>query len=166
MRGDYARSIATNVEDPNFINALAYDLWGRRDEGIALLLEIEGRPVPRVYRSYAESIRLILEDRTEDARRLLETMRQTNTVRDPCAIFYVARELARVGANDEAMAMLKRSVEGGFTCFEFMTRDPWLESLRARDEFRALLRTAEARERQARAAFIEAGGERVLNVRG
>jgi len=45
-----------------------------------------------------------------------------------------------------------------------MTRDPWLKPLRGSEEFRSILRRAEQRERQARAAFIEAGGERVLGV--
>jgi TolB-like protein len=166
MRGEYQRSIETNVEDPPFVNSFALDLMGRRDEAIALLLEVEKRPLPRLLRLFAESIRLLFEDRTVEAAGILEEMFRMFTLRDPCAIFYFARELARAGDVSRGLVMLNRSIAGGFSCFDFMTRDPWLESLRGEEEFRSLLRRAEARERQARAAFVEAGGERLLNVRG
>jgi len=166
MRGDYARSIETNLEDPLLVTAIAYDLWGRTEEGVRLLRQAEERPLPRLMRWFVESERLLLEGRTREARAIMEHMERNFTVRDPCATFYFARGLARAGNAPSALAMLRRSVEGGFSCFAFATRDPWLEPLRGGEEFRELLRTMEARERQARAAFIEAGGDRVLALGG
>ena len=166
MRGDYARSIETNLEDPKLVSAIAYDLWGRPEDGVRLMREAEERALPRLMRGFVESTRLLLEGRTREARAIMEHMEKNFTVRDPCATYYFARGLARGGRLPSALAMLRRSVEGGFTCFAFATRDPWLEPLRGGEEFRSLLRTMEARERQARAAFIEAGGDRVLPVGG
>jgi eukaryotic-like serine/threonine-protein kinase len=165
MLGDYERSIAANVEDPPFINALALDLWGRRDEAVALLRRVEELTLPRELRTFVEVTRLVMENRPAEAGPLLRTMMaKGGPPRDPCALYYFARNLARAGDAPNALALLVKMVEGGFSSFEFMTRDPWLESLRHHDEFRAILRRAEARERQARAAFIEAGGDRILGL--
>jgi hypothetical protein len=43
-------------------------------------------------------------------------------------------------------------------------RDPWLDSLRGRAEFLRSLRRAEAGHARAAAAYLEAGGERMLGV--
>jgi len=163
MRGDYARSIETNLEDPRLVDALAYDLWGRTEDGVRLLREAEERALPRLMRGFVESLRLTLEGRTREALAIVGHMEENFTVRDPCATFYFARQLARLGA-PSALVWLRRSVEGGFSCFAFASRDPWFEPLRSGEEFRGLLRAMEARERQARAAFIEAGGDRILAV--
>jgi hypothetical protein len=85
-------------------------------------------------------------------------------MRDPCAKFYFARSLAAAGDVEGGLAMLASSVDGGFSCFDFLARDPWLQGLRGEHEFAAILRRAEARERHARMAYIEAGGDRVLGL--
>jgi serine/threonine protein kinase/cytochrome c-type biogenesis protein CcmH/NrfG len=164
MLGDYERSVQTNLESPPMLNALALDLWGRRSEAIALLLELEQKQMPRMMRGFIESTRLILQERHVEARAMMSTMMQNFTVRDPCATFYFARSLAAAGDDAQALAVLGQSVEGGFSSFEFTTRDPWFAGLRGHEQFRSILRRAEARERQARAAFIEAGGDRILGV--
>jgi eukaryotic-like serine/threonine-protein kinase len=164
MRGDYQRSIETNVEDAKHIDAIAYQLWGRPDEAVALLLEMEKRKLPRFHRTFVESLRLLIQDRTAEAREALDWMSQNFTVRDPCGIFYFARLLARAGESDRAIAMIERSVGGGFTCRQFMMRDPWLESIRSDERFVALVRRAETREQEARAAFVQAGGGMLLHV--
>ena len=164
MRGDYARAIETDIENPPHMTFLAMDLAGRRDEAIALALKTQQQPLPALMRLFVESIRLILEKRTAEASTVFGELVPQFTPRDPCATFHVGRGLAAAGDSERALAMLGKAVDGGFTCFDFMTRDPWLEPLRGREEFRAILRRAEARERQARAAFIAAGGDRVLNL--
>jgi hypothetical protein len=82
-------------------------------------------------------------------------------LRDPCGIYYFARALAAV-QHPEALPMFRRAVEGGFHCSLFYSRDPWLDSLRANPEFRAVIQVAEAGYRDAAAAFAAAGGEQML----
>ena len=72
-----------------------------------------------------------------------------------------ARALAAV-EHPEALPMLRRAIEGGFTCATFFWRDPWLDSLRGNPEFDALIAQAEAGYRDAAAAFVVAGGEQML----
>jgi serine/threonine protein kinase len=165
MRGDYQSSIDTNVEDPPLMSAFAMDLAGRREEAIALMLRTGERPLPRLFKAFVDSVRLVIEGRMPEALTHLVWMYENPTFRDPCALFYFGRLMARAGDSPRALSVLERSVHGGFLCFEFMTRDPWLAPLRAEDSFRQLLRATEVRERAARAAFIEAGGDRILHVR-
>jgi N-methylhydantoinase B/oxoprolinase/acetone carboxylase alpha subunit len=51
---------------------------------------------------------------------------ESDTLRDPCATYYLARALAVLG-HPSAMPMLRRAVEGGFHAFHFFARDPWLD---------------------------------------
>lgn len=164
MRGDYERAIETNVQEAKYIDAIAYDLAGRPEPAIALLLELEKHELPRFYRMFIESMRLLIEGRVAEARGALGWADQSLTVRDPCGIFYVARHLALAGERERALVMLERSLDGGFSCREFMARDPWLESIRTEPRFATLLERAEKREIESRRAFIAAGGGLLLNM--
>ena len=65
-----------------------------------------------------------------------------------------------------ALVCLKRSVSDGFFCFPWLSRDPWIDTVRHRPEFRTLLADAETRHRQAADAFLRAGGDRLLGSVG
>ncbi|TMQ71432.1 MAG: hypothetical protein E6K80_05565 [Candidatus Eisenbacteria bacterium] len=166
MRGDYERAIALDIEDLPHVTVLALDLLGRRDEAAARMREYERRPLPKMMRPFIESLRLIFEGRLDEARGLSQALCNQLPFRDPCALYYFGRQLAATGDEPGGLQLLGRSVDGGFSCFDFMMRDPWLERVRGHETFRALLRRSEARERGARAAFIEADGERVLGLSG
>ena len=63
--------------------------------------------------------------------------------------------------------MLRRAVDGGFFSLWFLTRDPWLDPLRAEPGFDAIVQAATAHHRAARETFVQAEGDRVLGlVRG
>jgi serine/threonine protein kinase len=162
MRGNYEAAIRLNVDDPPMIVVLALDLSGRRAEAIEACARIEEQ-LPGMMRDYMRSLRFVMEERKAEARALIEAMLKAGPARDPCARYYTARAMAGAGV-EGALAMLASSVDGGFSCFDFFARDPWLASLRGQPEFSAILRRSEARERHARAAYIEAGGDRVLGV--
>jgi hypothetical protein len=46
-----------------------------------------------------------------------------------------------------------------------MVRDPWLDPIRTRSEFTALLHQANQLQREASAAFVAAGGDSLLGLR-
>jgi hypothetical protein len=60
--------------------------------------------------------------------------------------------------------MLGRAVDNGFFCYPAMLRDPWLDGLRARAEFMALMRKALHQHQEATAAFIAGGGGSLLGI--
>jgi hypothetical protein len=72
--------------------------------------------------------------------------------------------MAYLGEEEAALEYLGRSISGGFFCFPWFARDPWLDSLRHRPEFRRLLSEAESRHRLAATNFMRAGGDRLLGV--
>jgi len=73
--------------------------------------------------------------------------------------------LAHFGDPGTALALLARAVEEGFFCFSALARDPWLNTLRGDPAFTKILRHAEARHREALAAFLQADGDRLLGLK-
>jgi eukaryotic-like serine/threonine-protein kinase len=161
MAGDYERAIETDQEDPPLMTALALDLLGRRDEGIAHLRQQLTPGMPALLRLYTESILAVLENRRDDAASAATQIMTKWPLRDPCAAYYLARTLAALD-HPSALSMFKRAVEGGFHVHAFFARDPWLDSLRGNAGFSELLRFAEKQYHLASEAFVAAGGERIL----
>jgi hypothetical protein len=115
----------------------------------------------RLFRLFFETTVALLEDRRSDAVGMADEVLTKWRLRDPCGTYYMARTLAAL-EHPGALPMLTRVVEGGFHCYPFFARDPWLDSLRADPDFSAIVRVAEAGYRDAAGAFAAAGGEQIL----
>jgi serine/threonine protein kinase/tetratricopeptide (TPR) repeat protein len=85
-------------------------------------------------------------------------------LRDPEGLYHLATPLAHFGREDRAVEILADAVERGYFPSLTFSRDPWLEQLRRRTDFQEILLKAEQRHQEARAAFIQAGGEAVLGA--
>ncbi len=83
---------------------------------------------------------------------------------DPEARFYLARQAAKFGEIDLANSLLAQSVDIGYFSTVTLQRDPWLAPLRTTTEFTRIFESAEAREKKARTAFLNADGERLLSL--
>ena len=83
---------------------------------------------------------------------------------DPEGVYYMGRAMARVGETETALAALSSAVDRGFFCYPFFVRDAWLDPLRGNARFVDLLRRAESRWREAKRAFDDHPGSRVLTV--
>ena len=84
--------------------------------------------------------------------------------RDPEGLFYLAIKLAHSGDLDRAVEILADVVDRGFYPYETFTRHAWLDPLRGRQDFNAVLEKAGHRHNEARAAFVKAGGETLLGA--
>jgi len=107
---------------------------------------------------------MLLEGDLAAARTTTRSLASQWYFRDPCGRYYLRRLLARVGETGAALDALRATVDGGFVCFSFFTRDPWLDSLRTNPTFRATLSRAEARNPEARALFLRADGDRIVGI--
>ena len=85
-------------------------------------------------------------------------------LRDPEGFFYIGLQLAHFGRGNRAVELLSAAVDGGYFPYDAFNQLTWLEPLRQRDDFLAILRKAKHRHLQARAAFAEAGGAALLGV--
>jgi hypothetical protein len=139
---------------------LALVTLGRRDEALAALDAVE-QTLPHLLRLYVTSLNHLIRGERDES---LATIRQLVAIHDPEGRYYAARHLAYLGDADTALSLMQTVVEDGFFCVPAFARDAWLDSLRGRAEFAAIVRRAEARHRQALISFLTSEGDRILGI--
>jgi len=161
MQGDWERLAALPVAEFPYIVALALVEFGRGDEALAPLREVEAR-MPTRRRHVAVAARALIEGRTAESVSQMKAMLSPD-FRDPEGRFYVARHVARHGDADEALTQLEGVVADGFSCYPVFERDPWLDALRPKPGFTELLERCASRHAASRRAFEELNGRGVLS---
>jgi serine/threonine protein kinase/Flp pilus assembly protein TadD len=159
MRGDYAGVMDYEPGRTNYMCSLALVMLGRTDEALAALTE--EKDLPPLLKVFGAALEQLVRGNREES---LAAVRRLSTLKDPEGRFYMARHRAYLGDADGAIALLAQVVPDGFFCLPALTRDPWLDSLRAMPPFVSILREAEARHRQAVISFLVAEGDRVLGI--
>jgi tetratricopeptide (TPR) repeat protein len=99
---------------------------------------------------------LISGDRNAAAHllQLIELDSTEREVTDAEALFRIAEGYAVLGDTGGAVRVLRRSIEGGFFCYPYLTRDPLLESIRLVPEVQSLLERARERHEAFRRRFF------------
>jgi hypothetical protein len=111
--------------------------------------------------AFLVSLRALLEgDRAESLHAL---HRAVDELTDPEATFCAARTYARLAASEDALASLRKVVDGGNVCYPAFANDPWFDSVRELAPFEQILETARARHNAARQAFTDAAGTAILS---
>ncbi len=168
MMGRFADALATVDPDRDMADA-AFIVEAMGDAKGALeifedrrrrFMAAGARPDNRVF-SVMEWFRAAIEYRKDDALRLYE---EHANFPDPEGKYYSARSMARIGEIDLAISELEKAERGGFFCYPFFVRDPWVDPLRGDSRFVEILRRAEARMHDAQRAFDAHPGSRVLGV--
>jgi hypothetical protein len=72
--------------------------------------------------------------------------------------------LARAGDLDRAVEILSDVVGRGFYPYDTFRHHAWLDPLRGRPDFAAILEVARHNHEKALAAFVDAGGKALLGV--
>ena len=162
LQADHVRVAALPIAEFPYIVALSLAELGREEEAGQALRELEPN-IPTRVRDLAIAARTTLEGARSESVAALQRI-ASSEFRDPEARYYVARHLAHLGETEPALEMLGRVVAGGFFCYPTLARDPWLDSLRRKSAFTGLLQQAEALHHEAAAAFVRAGGNRVLGA--
>jgi serine/threonine protein kinase len=163
IRGDPERAIAADRGDPPFVKGLALVQSGRATEGLDLLHGILERGVHPTLREMIGTMIAMLEGRHDEVLRAVHNLVATG-FRDPEGLYHWAGALAAAGDHDGALALLERSLDGGFHVPSALVRDPWFDSLRGLPDFRNAVRRAEDLQREALDAFRAADGPRILGV--
>jgi TolB-like protein len=161
--GDEERALAT-VKGVYLMDLLILAQRGERDEALRLIRERERKELPEMARTCLAAAKALLEGRRQacvDAAQWWFV-----NLRDPEALYFMARLVAAVGETELALAQLKRSLEGGYVLYPVLVReDSWLDPLRSTDEFHSLVERSRVRHQEALRAFVDAGGQELLGIR-
>ena len=163
MLGEYQKALEFSGGDFGYAQGITLAMVGRTEEAIAKLRQRE-EIIWRLGKLYITSLRALLEGNPEESLKACDELRKA-TFRDPEGIYYLARQLSFLGEQDRALETLSRAINHGFFCYPAMVHDPWLDSIRTRSEFTALLRQANQLQREASAAFVAGGGDTLLGLR-
>jgi DNA-binding winged helix-turn-helix (wHTH) protein/tetratricopeptide (TPR) repeat protein len=153
LGGDYAGALQSyGGRAAYYLDAAAWAALGERKRAETLLRDrLDRAPLSRLMTALMSSLLALLEDKHEEAARLMEA---ADTTCDPEILFYFARHYAKMGLTDSAMEAVKRAAVAGFSCApETLQADGWLAGLGEHAEFGTLLGEAETRVRQARRQF-------------
>ena len=165
MMGDYQRCLDESqwITDPMITAALVS--MGRVEEAkTAIRVEGERYAGNTVERHFIGHLKAFVGGTREEGIRELDLLLQSGFP-DGEGVYHGVRGYARLGEVEKAVAAFERVVKSGFWCYPAFAKDPWLDSVRSHPRFIELLRTAEARHREAARLFVEHKGDRLLGVR-
>lgn len=163
MLGDYERALEASTSDFGYAKGVCLSALGRFAEATDFLRETERGVLPKFGGLYVTSLRALLEDNREESLRASESLRQA-AFRDPEGKYYLARQIAYLQEQEEALNVLERAIEGGFFCYPAMATDAWLDPLRGTKRFAELLRAARDKTREAEEIYLSYGGASLLGV--
>jgi TolB-like protein len=159
MLGDYDGVLARIGEAPVVV-AFALASLGRESEALALLAEKEKKVPPKI-RPILGALQALIDGRRAEAVAAIEAIAASD-FRDAEGFYYLARQLACAGAAAESIALLARATVAGFWCYPLLASDPWLDPLRDRPEFVAILHQVRQEHELAVAEFASVGGDQIL----
>jgi len=160
--GDFARTMEqADTETLGYMRPVLLVSMGRLDEAREHLSQLAAQPVDVGVRRWHAAIGAAIDGRAVECVEACEGIVGSN-VRDPEALYHVARLLAHCGREQRAVELFNRSVDEGYFNVDLFARDPWLDPLRSDPAFDTIVARADARHRHARDAFEQAGGHRLL----
>jgi DNA-binding winged helix-turn-helix (wHTH) protein/tetratricopeptide (TPR) repeat protein len=162
LRGDHTRVAAAKLEEVPYIGALSLAALGRRAEAIATMKALEQKTRTRL-REFMIAARTLLEGRHAESLAAVKGLLSSD-FSDPEGLFYLTRHLAHLKEVDAALAVFRRVVSGGYSCYPAMAHDDWLDPLRKRREFKELLETARTCHQRAVELFNQHDGKTLLST--
>jgi non-specific serine/threonine protein kinase len=160
VMGNFQLVVDARADEVGYVDAMALDAMGRRDEARNRLQQAEKRELPPLIRKVVDMLKLLLDG---DRRRAVESLHELNLEgADPEGYFYRARLLAQLGEPGAALVALEQAVRKGFWCVPALRDDAFLAAVRNLAGFSELLGEADACSVRAARAFAEGGGPHVL----
>ncbi|HKF25815.1 MAG TPA: hypothetical protein VKB24_07555, partial [Candidatus Acidoferrum sp.] len=161
MLGDYERALVACQLDFGYGTAVSLAMLDRKSEAIEILREQEDAKPWRLGRLFLTSMRALLEGKRDESLEASRELMQA-TFRDPEGLYYLARQLSYLGAEEWALEMFSRAVDSGFFCYPSFVRDPWLDRLRSKPAFSEVMHKAAHLQQQALSVFHANAGDALL----
>ena len=133
---------------------------GRKEEAIAHMKSLQASRHPAA-RLLATVYCCTFEDDVEAAIEGAEQLLATGFI-DPEGWYLLGRSLVKLGEIERGLVLVGGVVAKGYHCYTTLMRDSWLDAARTHSRFPPIVRDAEARFRDSRAAYVAANGERIL----
>ena len=167
MKGDIDRLVAVDTTErvhgggDDGIRVIGLGFAGRRDEARQVLAHLTQAP-SQTFQTWTSHLDAWLDRRVDDMLSTLSVFTPLKIFDDPEAIFQEGWMFCDVGEHLRGRDYLQRAVARGYFPSVTLTDWPQFDALRDDPIFQTLLADAEAGRQRARAAFREAGGERLL----
>jgi hypothetical protein len=159
LLGDYENAIRADAGSPPFCQILARLIRGDADlDALRALESSEGSPGTRLGLGID---RAVAEGDLDQATALLESLRQAGFA-DPEGWYVYAFLFVSRRADDQALDLLTRAIDGGYACHRPLVEQPQWSPLRGVPAFDALAERAAALADSARRRFTAAGGTAIL----
>jgi TolB-like protein len=139
-----------------YFEAMVLASIGRTDDALVGLQEMERTHRPELMQNFIGSLRCLLEGKRAESLAASEYCVQHFP--DPEAMFYMARQIARLGESARALEVLNLVVDRGFLLSSAISNDPWLAPLRSLPACDQLLQRTRRLEEDAAQAFTRMGG--------
>ena len=145
-----------------YFEAIVLSSIGRTEEALEYLREMERVKRPELLENFVGSLRFLLQGRHAES--VAATEFCVRNFQDPEAVFYMARQLVRLGETERALEVLADVLRQGYLFSSALIKDPWLGPLRSTPAGEDLLQRARGLERDAELAFIQMGGRELLGM--
>jgi tetratricopeptide (TPR) repeat protein len=153
--GEYELVLAASSDQVGYINAMALDAMGRREEALEKLYSRQDDRLPPMMCLVIDMLRAYLQNRR------LETVERLHKLNDqgvdPEGFFFRARLFACLKETTEAIRTLDQAVRRGFSCAPAFRCDSFLAPLRGESAFQRVVDRANRISARARALVTEAG---------
>lgn len=146
------------------IHVMGLGLAGRHDEARQLLIKVRESITLLTFKAWSDYLLAWLDRRPQDMVRSVESWANLKIQVDPEALFLEGWMMCEVGDYEQGLAQLQRAVSKGYFAATTLARSRHFDPLRSNPAFRAVLAEAEAGRASVRAAFHEAGGDRLLGL--
>ena len=160
LLGDANRALQAAGRVYFYFEAMVLAATGRTDDALVTIREMERTRRPELMENFIGSLRCLLEGKRAESLAASEYCVQHFP--DPEAVFYMARQIARLGESARALEVLNRVVDRGFLLSSAMNNDPWLAPLRSLPAYDQLLERTRRLEEEAALAFSRMGGPELL----
>jgi DNA-binding winged helix-turn-helix (wHTH) protein len=148
LRGDYQGALDSYTGTRYYLDAAAWAALGDVSRAMRLLRErLNASSLSPLMDGLMRSLLAILDDRRQDA---MATMAGTRVEREPEVLFYLSRHYGLLGVSSEAIVLLQRARQEGFTSSLTLQRDRAFAQLRDDQAFAQELQEAQDIERSVR----------------
>ena len=161
--GDPERAVETDTGTPPFMKVLAQIRSGRSEQALDSLRALATGDGTTYSSGWGRLVAAMTGDREAFHQGLSG---EVENLRDPEGIYYWALMSAMMGDLEMALDLLQVTVDRGWLCHEAMATEPMLDQLRSDPRLSRILREMETKQREVAAAFVAAGGDRLLGLKG